>query len=621
MILSSPVRWLSHITRNRWTRSLARTPVPLLSIVVVVYNMRREAPRTLFSLSPTYQQGVSAADYEVLVVENGSPDPLAPEILTQFGSNFHYLWIDQASPSPAGAINRGVALTQAPFVGIMIDGARMVTPGMIALALQSLNHFERPVVGTVGFHLGPDTQMYSLRHGYDTATEDALLDHSDWRNHGYRLFEISSQAGSSPLNWLGTLNESNLIFLPRTLFDELKGFDERFISPGGGFVNLDFYRRACELPRSTLITLLGEATFHQVHGGAITNKPAAELPQRLQAYGEEYLRICGVFFEKPTRPPLLFGHTRPEIMPWLQKASDLAARSRPSTPVSLSPEPVAPSAGDAPNPASQTSPKGLQPGDRHYRAYVGQVANYDVVSAIQFNLMTSLGLREFHRLLDLGCGSLRGGRLFIPYLRPGHYYGIEPNEWLLQEGIAHEIGAELIALKQPRFAHNDDFSLEVFDADASFDFILAQSIFSHAGLTQIRRCLTSARNVLKPCGLLVANFGEREEDQAVDEWVYPGLNFFRWSTLAALCAELGLHCRKLDWPHHLLTWFVVAIDLRRIEAIPATGVEFLPDELVLTDVRVQERDAGRAPSFHRVWQTRTTAREAPTEPTPALRSA
>lgn len=583
-------------------------PSPLLSIVVVVFNMRREAPRTLFSLSSIYQQNVDAADYEVIVVENGSSEPLTATEVAQFGPNFRYLWIDNASPSPGGAINRGVALSKAPFVGIMIDGARLATPGVVALALQCLQGFSRSVVGTVGFHLGPDVQMQSICHGYSAAIEDELLNSIDWRNNGYRLFEISALAGSSPTGWLETINESNLLFLSRPLFDELRGFDEQFSLPGGGIVNLDFYRRACDLPNSTLINLLGEATFHQVHGGAMTNQPASELPQRLQACDEEHRRIRGAYFEKSLRIPLLFGSVRPEIIPWLQKGCDLLARSREQAPLSLKLEEGAKPATVMAN--SDANPTGLQPGDAHYRAYVGRVENYDVVSALQFNLLTMLGLRERHRLLDLGCGSLRGGRLFIPYLQAGHYFGIEPNEWLIQEGVAHEIGAELIALKQPHFSYNNDFRLDAFDSGIYFDFILAQSIFSHAGPSQIRCCLASARNVLSPLGLIIATFGEQIEDQAVDEWVYPGLNFYRWSTLARFCADVGLHCRKLDWPHPQQTWFAAAIDLRRLEAIATTGIDFLPDELVLTDFRLRERDAGRiSGGFYRVWRSRLKTTE------------
>lgn len=371
---------------------------PRLSVVVIVFNMRREAPRTLFSLSPAYQQGVSAEDYEIIVVENGSSEPLAAEDIAQFGPNFRYVRIDDASPSPARAINQGIASTKAPHVGIMIDGARIATPGVMALALLGLQGFERAVVGTVGFHLGPDTQMYSLRHGYNRAVEDELLASIDWRNHGYRLFEIGAQAGSSPLNWLGTINESNLIFLPRKLFDELGGYDERFALPGGGIVNLDFYRRACDLQGSTLLTLLGEATFHQVHGGAITNQPAAELPQRLQQYGEDYLRIRGKPFEKPSRPALLFGPARPESLPWLGKACDFATRLK--TP----PAPSATAWATAQTLAADLSPATL---------------------SWLFDACKRLGLRTGDDVLELISDSRALGSSLIPYLEPNRYRAIE----------------------------------------------------------------------------------------------------------------------------------------------------------------------------------------------------
>ena len=48
---------------------------PKASIVVISYNMARELPRTIRSLSPALQRGVSAEDYEIIVVDNGSTQP------------------------------------------------------------------------------------------------------------------------------------------------------------------------------------------------------------------------------------------------------------------------------------------------------------------------------------------------------------------------------------------------------------------------------------------------------------------------------------------------------------------------------------------------------------------
>src|SRR5947209_19510209 len=99
----------------------------------------------------------------------------------------------------------------------------------------------------------------------------------------------------------------------------------------------------------------------------------------------------------------------------------------------------------------------VRPGSHHYRAFVGDTQTYDIFSHMQFSLMTLLGLRENHTLLDIGCGSLRAGKLFIMYLLADRYFGIEPEQWLVQEGIERELGAEIVGRKRPRFLHDAKF--------------------------------------------------------------------------------------------------------------------------------------------------------------------
>ncbi len=298
-------------------------PMPKLAIVVVAHDMPRELPRTLFSLSPAYQRGTGAGDYEVLVVDNGSREPLRPEALARFGPNFRLLRLDDASPSPAAALNAGVAATDASAVGLMIDGARLATPGVVREALLCLAGFQRPIVATLGFHLGPAEQSRSVAGGYSRELEDQLLALAGWREDGYHLYDVAALAGSSKHGLFGGIAESNLLFLPRPLFDELGGFDERFDLPGGGLVNLDFYTRACALPRSTLLLLAGEATFHQVHGGTITNQKPAEAERLWLRYAAQYERLRGEPYRVPERRPLIFGEVRPPVLPWIRKSCDL----------------------------------------------------------------------------------------------------------------------------------------------------------------------------------------------------------------------------------------------------------------------------------------------------------
>jgi hypothetical protein len=55
--------------------------------------------------------------------------------------------------------------------------------------------------------------------------------------------------------------------------------------------------------------LLGEATFHQVHGGVATNSP--EAPHEL--FAQEYSQIRGRPYERPRTEVLYFGGL-PEVL-------------------------------------------------------------------------------------------------------------------------------------------------------------------------------------------------------------------------------------------------------------------------------------------------------------------
>jgi len=197
-----------------------------------------------------------------------------------------------------------------------------------------------------------------------------------------------------------------------------------------------------------------------------------------------------------------------------------------------------------------------EPRDYRYRAFIGPADKYDLTSALQFNLLTFLGLREEHFLLDVGCGSLAGGRLFIPYLLPGRYYGIEPFQWLVEEGIKNELGNDIILIKRPVFNNNNEFILSIFNR--KFDFILAQSIFSHASQRQIRRCLSEAGKVMKPTSFFVATFVEGEENYAGDEWVYPGFVTYTLDFIKIMFENNGLICESIDWPHPTSQKWLVA---------------------------------------------------------------
>lgn len=200
---------------------------------------------------------------------------------------------------------------------------------------------------------------------------------------------------------------------------------------------------------------------------------------------------------------------------------------------------------------------GLRPGDSHYRAFVGPPQDYDLISAMTFNLLTTLGLRQDHRLLDVGCGSLRIGRLLIPYLNRERYFGVEPNEWLVEEGIKREIGEALLDIKRPTFFFSDSPAV-LARTDMSFDFVLAQSIFSHCGIDLIGDWISGISRSLTPSGVLLATFLPAEKDDTRMGWVYPECVSYRPATLKRIAAEANLRFEILDWDHPRQKWALLA---------------------------------------------------------------
>lgn len=208
---------------------------------------------------------------------------------------------------------------------------------------------------------------------------------------------------------------------------------------------------------------------------------------------------------------------------------------------------------------ARTEATTLRPGDAHYAAYVGPPGQYDFMGATQFRLLTTLGLRACHRVLDFGCGSLRAGRLLIPYLDPGHYFGIEPNEWLWRDAIGAEVGEDIVRIKRPSFHANAECRVDVFGE--SFDFIVAQSIFSHASSGMVERSLAGFREVLTDNGLAACTFVEASSSELsshAEGWTYPGCVRYTHDEVMALFEACGLRAVRLPWYHPRQVWYLAA---------------------------------------------------------------
>ncbi|MDH3707403.1 MAG: glycosyltransferase [Acidimicrobiia bacterium] len=291
---------------------------PVLSIVIVVHRMAAQALRTVASFCAGYQRGVESHQFEIVVVENDSDQMLSAVEVERLAPNVRYHARSETEPTPVNAVNAGVDASRGELVAVVVDGARMASPGLVAHTLAASRLAD--VVATVvpGYHLGRQLQQFAAEQGYDEAVEATLLDNIAWPTDGYRLFEIAVLSGTSKGGFFRPFAESNFLCVPRRLWDELGGMDRRFTGVGGGFANLDLYRRALEHPEVVPVMLPGEGTFHQFHGGATTGGTVAERREAIvESARSEYTALRGEPFGPPRKRFIYLGAIAPQALPFV----------------------------------------------------------------------------------------------------------------------------------------------------------------------------------------------------------------------------------------------------------------------------------------------------------------
>ncbi len=279
-----------------------------VSFVVIVYDMPQQAENTVRSLLPGYQLDVTGREYEIIVVENASANLMRAEFLDNLPDNVRYFLREQPESSPAQAINFGAGLARGEHICVMIDGARMLTPGVVRSILRSHRMLDNAVVAVPGYHLGGELQQEAVNSGYNLERERELLESIAWPEAGYRLFDIACFSGSSAPGLFMPNSESNCLSLHRLLWQALEGCDERFDLRGGGLINLDLYKRACEYPGVQHVIVLGEGTFHQFHGGVTTGGQSRELREAyIEQSKKQYRALRGAEFVSPVTQPVYLG--------------------------------------------------------------------------------------------------------------------------------------------------------------------------------------------------------------------------------------------------------------------------------------------------------------------------
>lgn len=145
-----------------------------------------------------------------------------------------------------------------------------------------------------------------------------------------------------------------------------------------------------------------------------------------------------------------------------------------------------------------------------HREFIGGMWNE--IGKLQFEYLKDKGLNPEDKLLDVGCGSLRGGVHFVSYMMAKHYYGFDLNMSLIAAGLNIEIENLRLSHKvDPRnFSTAPDFQYP--EHWPSMDMALALSLFTHLNYTSICTCLKNTAHILKKGGRFYASIFEVSQE-------------------------------------------------------------------------------------------------------------
>jgi glycosyltransferase involved in cell wall biosynthesis len=304
---------------------MSLTTTPKVSVIVIAYRMPGQLGNTLLSLAPDYQRGVNEQDYEVIVMENSSDDNLPQEKVAALPDNFHYRLREEASATPVYAVNEAFALCRAPFICLMIDGARMVSPRIIQTALMAYAMTPDAIVAVPGYNLGSDEQHLMEDVADQLTYEQQLLASINWREDGYELFTISTFSGANRRGYLQPIMECNCIFASAKNYAAIGYANTEFQFPGGGSVNLHMYRSLGMLPATKFFVTPGEGSFHQYHGG-VTTSSYAEREAAIKKHTVQLHSYWPGGFQGLRRDPALLGRMPVQAQPFLIKSLEYSKR-------------------------------------------------------------------------------------------------------------------------------------------------------------------------------------------------------------------------------------------------------------------------------------------------------
>lgn len=126
----------------------------------------------------------------------------------------------------------------------------------------------------------------------------------------------------------------------------------------------------------------------------------------------------------------------------------------------------------------------------------------------QIDFLLKKNLKPNDVLMDIGCGTLRGGIPLIDFLNEGNYFGIEARDFVLEEG-KKELKETKLDSKKPTLIHA--FDISKIKLEQKFNFIWSFAVLIHMSDESLDGTLHFVSNHLTDSGVMYANVNIGEE--------------------------------------------------------------------------------------------------------------
>jgi ABC-type polysaccharide/polyol phosphate transport system ATPase subunit len=183
--------------------------------------------------------------------------------------------------------------------------------------------------------------------------------------------------------------------------------------------------------------------------------------------------------------------------------------------------------------------------------------HWSEAGAWQFEFLRAQGLEPHHYVLDVGCGSLAAAVHLVPFVERGHFWGVERNFALLDAGMWIEFPHAGVDRERAHFLHSDTYDVSVIPD--TFDFALADSLFTNLPFNGVARCIAGVARKLKPAGRFYATWFENPDPANFDPIshsngviTYPDHEPYHYpfGLIAAVCDAVGATVERVAVTTH-----------------------------------------------------------------------